>query len=140
MLNTEQRKPLAGTTPITPAPRTVTAVDIVRLLQRCRLDLSSEKHLQLGVEQALTESGVVFAREKHLSAKDIPDFMLEGGIAIECKMRNKSSKMAIYRQLSRYAAYPEVTAIVLASNVSIGLPPDINGKPVYAACLSFGWI
>jgi len=113
---------------------------VVRLLQRCRLDLSSEKHLQEGIERALKDSGIAFEREKRLSPQDIPDFLVEGGIAIECKMRNKARKIAIYQQLSRYAAYPEVSAIVLAANLSMGLPAEINGKPVYKASLSAGWL
>jgi hypothetical protein len=116
------------------------AEDVVRFLRRCRLDLSTEKHLQDGIEKAFLEGGVRFEREKRLSVKDIPDFVVFPGIVIECKMRNKGKKMAIYKQLCRYAECSEVTAIILASNVSMGLPPEINGKPVYAASLSAGWI
>lgn len=116
------------------------AVAIVRLLQSCRLDLSTEKHLQSGVEQALTKVSICFEREKRLSDRDIPDFFVKGGVVIECKMRNKARKIDVYKQLCRYAGHPEVTAIVLASNISMGLPPEINGKPVYAASLSRGWL
>lgn len=118
----------------------VTAVDIVRLLQRCRLDLSTEKHLQAGVEQALTTAGIRFEREKRLSDRDIPDFFIEGGVTIECKMRHKARKKDVYKQLCRYAEHQEVTALVLASNISMGLPAEINGKALYAASLSRGWI
>lgn len=118
---------------------TATPVEIVRLLSRYRLDLSTEKHLQEGIEQAFKESGIPFEREKRLSPQDIPDFLVDGGIVVECKMR-KARKIATFRQLSRYAAYPEVTAIILASNLSMGLPPVMDGKPVYAASLSAGWL
>lgn len=114
--------------------------DLVRLLERLRLDLSSEKHLQAGIETALSESGVKFEREKRLTPQDIPDFLVAGGIVIECKMRNKSRKISVYQQLCRYAAHADVTAIVLAANFVMGLPPEINGKPVYAASLSKGWL
>lgn len=117
-----------------------TVTELVRLVQRSRLDLSSEKHLQEGVSELLRSAQFTFEREKRLSAKDVPDFIVAGGIVIECKMRNKASKMEIYRQLVRYAAYPEVTAIILASNVTMGLPSAIEGKPLYAASLSRGWI
>jgi hypothetical protein len=113
---------------------------IVRLLQQCRFDLSTEKRLQADVETALTDSGIAFEREKHLSARDIPDFFVEGGIVVECKMRNKSKKTAIFDQLCRYAEHPEVSALILASNVSMGLPSEIDGKPLYAASLSRGWL
>ncbi|WP_199028838.1 hypothetical protein [Ralstonia sp. ASV6] len=116
------------------------AVEIVQLLQRCRFDLSTEKHLQAGVEQALRGAGFDFAREKRLSSQDIPDFLVSGGVVIECKMRNKSSKMEVFRQISRYAEHAEVTAIILASNMSMGLPPELNGKPLYSASLSRGWL
>lgn len=118
----------------------VSAIDIVRFLQCCRLDLSTEKHLQHDIEQALQISCLSFEREKRLSERDIPDFFVKGGIVIECKMRNKSRKIDIYKQISRYASYYEVKSIVLASNVSMGLPSEINGKPIYAASLSRGWM
>ncbi len=59
---------------------------------------------------------------------------------IECKMRKKARKIDIYLQLERYADYPEVSSLILAANLSMGLPPEISGKPVYAASLSVGWL
>lgn len=117
-----------------------TITHVVRLLQSLRLDLSTEKHLQEDVARALQADGIAFEREKRLSAKDIPDFLIAGGVVVECKMRNKSKKVDIFKQLSRYATYPEVRGIILASNVSMGLPPAIDEKPVFAACLSYGWL
>lgn len=122
----------------TPSIETDAAM-VVRLIQRLRLDLSSEKQVQAQIEEALTTQNIGFEREKRLSAQDIPDFLLTGGIVVECKMRG-ARKMDIYRQLSRYATYPEVRALILASNLVMGLPPEINGKPVFAASLSRGWI
>lgn len=117
-----------------------TIAEVVRLVQRSRFDLSSEKHLQADVEAALHDAGIDFEREKRLSQRDIPDFFLSGGVILECKMRNKSRKIEIFKQLQRYASHPEVSAIILASNVAMGLPPEIDGKPVYAASLSHGWL
>lgn len=117
----------------------LSAPDLVRLIESSRFDLSTEKHLQEDVASALREAGIQFVREKALSARDIPDFMV-GGVAIECKMRNKSRKMAIFQQLSRYAEHADVECIILASNLVMGLPGEINGKPLYAASLSKGWL
>lgn len=116
------------------------AIGIVRLLERHQFDLSTEKHLQSAVEEAFTEAGIVFEREKRLSASDIPDFLVSGGVVVECKLRNKSRKIDIYKQLERYATHPEVNVIVLASNSVMGLPVEIEDKPVYAASLSRGWL
>ena len=126
---------------MTTAPTTPPVVaEVIRLVQRSRLDLSSEKHLQEDVAQMLLAAGIAYEREKRLSAKDIPDFLIGGGVVVECKMRNKSKKMDIFKQLARYATSPEVTAIILASTVSMGLPPEVEGKPLFAASLSHGWI
>lgn len=120
-------------------PNESRVVAIVRLIQRHRFDLSTEKHVQAQVAEMLTAEQIAFEREKRLSALDIPDFLVAEGIVIECKMRG-ARKMDIYKQLRRYATYTEVTALILVSNLAMGLPPEINGKPVYAASLSRGWI
>lgn len=87
---------------------------MIKLLQSSCLDLSSEKHLQQNFADVFQTSGI---------------------------MRNKSKKMDIFRQLFRYyAMFPEVTAIILATNISITLPPEIKGRPIYTAFLSHGWI
>ena len=122
---------------------------LVRLLSRTRVDLSSEKAMQSGIADALTTAGLPFEREYRLSSEDIPDFLipcpreLTRWVAVECKLKGRGGgprKIDIYRQIERYARHPKVAAILLASNLSMGLPAEIGGKPVYAASLSRGWI
>lgn len=115
------------------------ATDVVRLLQRGRFDLSSEKQLQEGIQDVFISAGFPFKREYRLTAREIPDFFVHDAIAIECKVKG-AKKMDIYRQLCRYAEHPDVKILVLASNVSMGLPTDINQKPVLVASLSRGWL
>lgn len=115
-----------------------TGADIVSLVKTHRLPLNKEKELQSELAKLLTGKGYEFSREHRLSAKDIPDFMV-GGIMIECKMRGQN-KREIYRQLCRYAEHDEVKEIVLVTNVAMGLPEEINGKPAYYANLSASWI
>lgn len=124
----------------TPQLESGTAIVLVRLLQQHRFDLSTEKHLQAEIEEVLLKAGITFEREKRLSDHDIPDFLIAGGVVIECKIRDKSRKIDVFKQLQRYAQHPCVSSIVLASNMAMGLPPEINGKPLYAASLSRGWI
>lgn len=113
---------------------------VVALLRRVRLDLSSEKRLQAQIAQQLQHAGIAFEREKALSAQDRPDFLLADGTLIECKLRGRARKIDVFRQLERYAAYPQVSALILASNLSMGLPDTCAGKPLYAASLSAGWL
>ena len=58
-----------------------------------------------GMEQVLRNLGVRFEREKRLNATDIPDFFIEGGIAVECKMKDKAKKMAVYAQVRRESSF-----------------------------------
>ncbi len=105
--------------------------------------------MQSGISVALASAGIPFEREHRLSAEDIPDFLipcpraLTQWIAVECKLKGPGGgprKIDIYRQIERYTRHPEVAAIILASNLSMGLPAEIRGKPVYAASLSKGWL
>ncbi|WP_396334065.1 hypothetical protein [Burkholderia anthina] len=113
---------------------------VVRIIQSHQFDLSTEKHLQEGIDNAFRQNGILYEREKRISPADILDFLVEDQIAVECKLRGKSRKIEIYRQLERYAGHTTVTAIVLVSNVAMGLPREIAGKPIYAASLSRGWL
>lgn len=115
------------------------ATDLVRLVRRHRFPLAIEKSMQEEIERVLLSEGISFEREKHLSERDIPDFLVASGIVIECKRRG-AKKMPTYKQLWRYAQYDTVRAIVLASNLDMGLPPAINGKSLYAASISWGWM
>jgi len=118
----------------------VDAQAIVALVRRARLDISSEARLQAGLAELLSSHAIPFEREKPLSDQDRPDFLVGGGIALECKLFRKQRKLALFRQLQRYSLQHQVTAIVLVSNISMGLPSEINGKPMHFASLSTGWI
>lgn len=102
---------------------------VTQLLRRSRLPSSSEAALQIALERVLTEAGLIFEREARLSAGERIDFLVEGGIGIEAKVRYP--RRAIYRQLERYAAKEQVTGLILVTGTAIGLPSAIGGKPSY---------
>lgn len=108
------------------------------LLRRHRIDLTDEKRAQADMERVFAAAGYEVAREHRLSGADIVDFMVNGGTAVEVKIGG--SRMAIYRQLERYAAHDAVTDLLLVSNVPITLPKTINGKPAVVAQLGAAWI
>lgn len=115
------------------------AEGLVRIIRQQRLDLSTEKRLQSGLADVFLNSNIAFSREHALSPGDIPDFFMDHGVLIECKVHG-AKKMDVYKQLCRYAEHDEVSAIILASNISMGMPALINGKPVFCASLSRGWL
>lgn len=113
------------------------AVRVIELVNCTRLPLNREKATQAALAEALTGAGIQFEREARLSDEDIPDFMV-GGLAIELKI--KGGKMDIYRQLKRYAQHERVTAVLLVTNVAMGLPDDIEGRRTYIAHLGRAWL
>jgi hypothetical protein len=73
-----------------------------------------------------------------LTPVDIVDFMV-GDVAIEIKLKGARKKQ-VYQQLCRYAKSPRVKHLVLASNLAMGLPPEIDGKPAYFSSLGLAWL
>lgn len=110
---------------------------LVKLLTGYRWTLSDEKKLQIEIAAELNAAKIEFRREVHLGPRYIVDFMVRD-IAIEVKI--KGARRAIFRQLERYCAYDAVGSIILATNVPMGLPDTINGKPVSIAALGRGWL
>lgn len=115
------------------------AREIVDLIRRHRLDLSNEKVTQQQLTDLFTAQNISFEREKRLTARDIVDFLVQGGIAVEVKLHG-AKKMSVFRQLKRYAAHDDVNELVLVTNLSMGLPPEIEGKPAYYASLGAAWL
>lgn len=120
------------------APAGVAA--IVALLLSVRFDLSTEAAIQRGIEELFTvefgEAG--FRREARLSPADRPDFMI-GGVAIEVK-HNRAVKGATLRQLARYAAHDEVTALILVTGRAMDMPALIGLKPLHIVALGRAWL
>ena len=108
------------------------AQKIATLLQRTRLRVSNEAALQGDIATTLAAAGIAAEREVMLSPADRPDFMC-GYVAIEAKCRY--AKRSIYRQLERYAAHDRVSAIVLVTGTAMGMPAQINGKPIYVVSI-----
>ena len=111
---------------------------IMSLIRSSRIDLSNEKRAQADLEQILANAGIVFEREVRLSDKDVVDFLIEG-IAVELKLKG-AKKMDVFRQLRRYANHDRVVALILASNMSMGLPSQIEGKDAYFVTLGEAWL
>ena len=111
---------------------------IAQLVRHSRLDLSSEKAAQHTFGMMLDLRGIPFEREVQLSKSDIVDFMV-GDLAVELKLKG-ARKKPIYDQLKRYARHDQVQSIALLSNVSMGLPEELEGKDVYFLRLGEGWL
>lgn len=123
------------------APRTgpdavAIAEHVVAVLGRRIYRAAREAALQDGIEQVLQEHGFRVDREFRLSRGDRPDFLVDGCVAVEVKMRASGS--SVLAQLARYAGHERVKALVVAtprlSSLS-GMPAEILGVPVRMVAL-----
>ncbi|MDD3465588.1 MAG: hypothetical protein PHE67_00445 [Campylobacterales bacterium] len=108
--------------------------DIQSSLTGKQFSLGDEKKLQTELSDAFTAHGIEFRREVRLDDNNIVDFMVDG-LGIEVKIRTRVSAMQIYRQIERYCAFPEISALLLITSRALSLPAVINGKPIYILSL-----
>lgn len=115
--------------PVAPEPAPVTARQVRDALARYRLPVSVEKAMQDAVESALRAEGLAFQREVKRGDTDRIDFLV-GSVGLELKV--KGSAGDVLRQLERYAAWPDVTELVLLTSkgAHLALPSAVGGKPL----------
>lgn len=87
--------------------------DLVKLLRSHRFHFKNESDLQDGIEQVLKKAGVVYEREKRLGDVGIIDFLVDGRMGIEVKI--KGSPSAVARQVLDYLEARAVEEIVVVS-------------------------
>lgn len=122
----------------------VTAREICSALQRPRIRLDHEESAQRDLHTYLcaqfpgVAAGIV--RELRLTAAERVDLWFNGTV-IEVKLRCRGhQKLAVYKQLCRYAKHPAVDNIILAHNLDMTLPDRVEDKPAYAVSLGMAWL
>lgn len=100
-------------------------------LSSCRFRFASEIDLQDGIEKCFKIKGIDYLREYQLTAKDRPDFFVDG-VAVEIK--TKGGLAPLLRQIVRYAEHEDVKAVfVVGTPYWLQQVPDqLCGKPVKA--------
>lgn len=118
--------------------------NIICEIAHSKLNLSDEKILQSEIHTILVDKfskEIKIYAEKRLSNKDIIDFLLEtnNGAKIGIEIKIKGNPKNIYRQLTRYAEH-HLTAIILLTNKSMGLPNKINNSELFYFNLGQSWL
>jgi alkanesulfonate monooxygenase SsuD/methylene tetrahydromethanopterin reductase-like flavin-dependent oxidoreductase (luciferase family) len=109
------------------------ATAVAAHISRHRFTYRDERDLQEGIAELLGGEHHV-EREVRLNAADRVDLLVDGSLCIETKIAG--SPQAVRRQLERYAAHPDIAAILLVtSRVRHDVPHEMNGKPVIVAML-----
>ena len=107
---------------------------IVSTLPGYSYSYRDEKQFHDGLATALSGEQIGFNREYVASPQDRFDFLCEGGVVIEAKIKGSLSEAL--RQVDRYCARPEVNAVVIVTTrlwgVTRRLKEDakLHGKPV----------
>jgi len=115
---------------------------ILHSLRSRKFRFSSEADLQDGIELALKVDDIPYEREYRMGplGEDRIDFLVAGDIGLEVKFQG--SPIEVARQLLRYAAFPAIGALVLATGkLRLGrLPEVLLGKPISVLGLWKGFL
>ena len=106
-----------------------TIIQVFEALNSTHFPLTHEISLHQRMEDVFKSFGVAYEREVFLSSADKVDFLIDGSIALEVKIKGRA--MSIYRQCERYCTHDSVNGIILVSSKPMGLPKEICGKPAY---------
>lgn len=113
---------------------------IVAILSRVQISLSSEEAAHRDVLAAIIAQGLPARSEVRLDAKSRIDLMVEG-VGIEIKVGRSHSRREVFAQLTRYAEFPQITALILATGSP--WPKSITKageKRLFMVDLSMGWL
>jgi hypothetical protein len=116
------------------------AEGVARLLLAHRYQVRpGEKVLHGLIAKILSDHGCPAVREVEIGPSERVDLVVTSqGCRVAVEVKRAGSRRDVQRQLSRYAACPDVDAIVLATTVNghRSIPRTINGKPVVVAWLT----
>jgi hypothetical protein len=113
-----------------PWETTMTATELAELISQYQFNFIDEKDIQRGLFLVFQNHDIKQSREKFISECDRPDFLMEGGIAIEVKTGGTLNQLT--RQIHRYAQHEAIREIIVVTPCAklTRLPREISGKPV----------
>lgn len=109
---------------------------VLAAIRKCAYRGTVESELHTAVALALHGAGVAFTREYELTKADRPDFFLDDGTVIECKVQGSMAQAA--RQLDRYAQHAAVDRLILVTTrmQHARVPEELQGKDVHVIVLT----
>lgn len=114
---------------------------IIKALESLRIGLVIEEtDLQAQIALVLLQHGISFEREYMLGQGNRIDFYAAGGIGIEVK-KGKPNRTRLLAQINRYAAFDDITAVIIVVETSLRDPIDRaqNGTPCAVIGLQKLW-
>ena len=96
-----------------------------------------EYDLHALIAAALDEAGIAYAHELRLADGARIDFLV-GSVGIEVK-KSRPERARLLRQLEKYLACAELSALIVVSQRALSLPSTCHGKPVLLFTLNRLW-
>ncbi len=99
-----------------------------------------EYELQAAIADVFDKHKIAYSKERRLGPGSRVDFLTQSGAAVEVK-KGKPNRTRLIKQISRYAEYPEVKAVVIVVETSLRIPvtQTTNGKPCAVVGLQKLW-
>ena len=111
---------------------------ILSALERVRAPAQpGEYDLHALIAAALFCAGIPCAHEYRLAPRCRIDFLC-AGVGIEVK-KGRPPRAALEKQIARYLASPEISALIVVAQRAVSLPGVIGGKRVHVLSLNRLW-
>lgn len=112
--------------------------EILRALSTLRVPAAPEEYdIHALVAAALERSGIAARHEASLCPGCRIDFLC-GHVGIEVK-KNRPPRASLMKQIARYAASPDISALILVAPGDLRLPREVCGVPVECVALARLW-
>jgi len=123
----------------TNTPRNAQFERILSALRAVRLHQAglSEAEIHDQLCASLVKAEIAHRREHRFAPHCRADIWIDGFV-VEVK-RERPGRAALLAQISRYAAQPASRGIIVVLERSIGVPSEIQGKPVAVVSLNAAW-
>lgn len=112
--------------------------EILRALSTLRVPAAPEEYdIHALVAAALERAGIAARHEVRLCPGCRIDFLC-GHVGIEVK-KNRPPRALLMKQIARYAASPDISALILVAPGDLRLPREVCGVPVECVALARLW-
>ena len=112
--------------------------EILRALSTLRVPAAPEEYdIHALVAAALERAGITARHEARLCPGCRIDFLC-GHVGIEVK-KNRPPRALLMKQIARYAASPDISALILVAPGDLRLPREVCGVPVECVALARLW-
>ena len=112
--------------------------EILRALSTLRVPAAPEEYdIHALVSAALERAGIAARHEARLCPGCRIDFLC-GYVGIEVK-KNRPPRALLMKQIARYAASPDISALILVAPGDLRLPREVCGVPIECVALARLW-